>query len=178
MATDIGSLTLPIIVLVVVELSSVAREVSLEEAVVNQYPPLIFQKENILLPNLGRFNFIHGMNASLLIFGVYILSANSFRLAIISSLILFIVWVALPMLEIDEYDDILAERESIRSVHWHIASGIIVIPYTVIYQQFLGNVTYFGIEWSEPLLVGLFTSSVAILLVKIETELENTYMAE
>lgn len=171
---NIGSLILPILVLIVVELSSIAREVDLKKAVNNDHPPLLLPNSTgAIIPNLGRFNFIHGFNTTLILFGVFSLSHPRVDLPFISSLILFVLWAALPMLEVDEYDDLLEASVPIRSVHWHIVSGAIAIPYIAIFQRYLGDIVYLGVEWSQPIFASVFLTASTALVIKLETELET-----
>ncbi|GGM50632.1 hypothetical protein [Haloarcula argentinensis] len=176
MATDLNSLLLPIILLVVVELSGVAREVDLEEAVVKDYPPIFLPSEEFsIIPHFGRFNFIHGLNTTLILFGVLLLSGPNSQLPVISALILSVVWIALPVLEVEEYDDILLEGESATSIHWHTGGGIIAITYAVMYDPHLENIQYLGVKWPQYLLLLIFIFAVGVLLVKLESELETVY---
>ncbi|ELZ96031.1 hypothetical protein C440_05557 [Haloferax mucosum ATCC BAA-1512] len=173
MAVDSGSLVLPLIVLVIVELSGVARDVDLKKAVLSDYPPILFSFLDggmEIIPRFGRFNFIHGMNTTLILFGVLLLSGDTLGLALLSSMILFVVWVALPLLEVKEYDDILATGTSPTSIHWHLGSGVIAIPYTVVYERYLENS-----EFARPLLVFVFIFAAGVLLINLETELEAAY---
>ncbi|MGB9934089.1 hypothetical protein [Haloarcula amylolytica] len=179
MATDLNSLLLPIILLVVVELSGVARDVDLEEAVTKDYPPIFLPSgESSIIPHFGRFNFIHGLNTTLILFGALLLSGPNSRLPVISGLIFSVVWIALPLLEVEEYDDILLEGKSASSIHWHTGAGIIAITYAAVYDPFLENTQYLGVEWPRFLLVFLFIFAVGILLVKLESELEAVYVDE
>lgn len=169
---QIGSLILPILVLVVVELSSAAREVDLEQAIRQDYPPMLLpQRQFNFLPRFGRFTFIHVTNASLLLGGIYLLSTGSREFTILSAVILTVLWIALPMLEVEEYDDILAAGHAPKSIYFHILVGVVAIWYIAGSQQVWGSVIG---DWP---IGALYSLALGSLLLPLQTELEEAYLS-
>lgn len=91
-ASDIIVLFLPLTIVVSLEISSVVRNINLLE---------------VTHPNeLARFSFLHLSNVIILVIGLYLVL--NFRLDDVvgsfSTLIVLLVLLALPILEVDEYD--------------------------------------------------------------------------
>jgi hypothetical protein len=96
---------IPLLFLVVTQISSAGREMDLVE-VAGEHNPFIlsfFSKGN-----MGRFNFVHGVNVIVLVVAVVtsagLTTGLQSRLLVAVSITL---WVVTPALEVDEYDQIL-----------------------------------------------------------------------
>jgi len=101
---------IPLLFLVVTQISSAGREMDLVE-VAGEHNPFVFSfLPDRVFPNMGRFNFIHGTNMVVLIVAVVtsagLTSGLQSRLLVAVSITL---WIVTPALEVDEYDQILDE---------------------------------------------------------------------
>ncbi|MFC7042204.1 hypothetical protein [Halonotius sp. GCM10025705] len=129
MVSEAVALFIPLLLAVVTALCSFLRDsVSLRSTVQEQRAsfPFLF----VFLPPLGRFPIIHLSNISLLLLGIVIVKdvATSDLAAIIGSLILGIFSLILPILEIDEYGQVLNQRGTgwfqPKSYYYHCISMI------------------------------------------------------
>lgn len=87
----------------------------------------IYALESRLIPDLGRFMFIHTANSILLLLGLLFSStllSGSFRQ--ISVIITVLVWFILPVFELDEYDMMLSEDIVVYSFPVHVLNVIIL----------------------------------------------------
>lgn len=101
---------IPLLFLVVTQISSAGREMDLVEVAGNHNPFVFSFLPDGVFPNMGRFNFVHGMNMVVLIVAVVtsagLTSGLQSRLLVAVSITL---WIVTPALEVDEYDQILDE---------------------------------------------------------------------
>jgi hypothetical protein len=122
MAQDsVVSLFVPVLVLIVLEISQSAREFELDRIARSEQEPFFYSvfyllhrsaQDTIRIPQLGPFNFIHGMNLGLLYLGyLLILTAGSGLTKYITCVIVGLFWVLFPMVEVDEYVQIMDDPE-------------------------------------------------------------------
>lgn len=180
MAQDvIGSLFLPLLLLVVIELARVAREVDLEEVVKGNPAPFFWPYEERpgILPNLGRFSFIHTVIIVILAYSeFFVVTAltpgsvvTSEPIALVSLLLIWLVWVLLPILEVDEYDAILEQGHRPISFYFHFLLGTAVVVYTPVWRLVIGRAS-----WSDAIWGMLLFLAVGLFLTSLENELEAT----
>lgn len=109
------SVFVPLLFLVVTELSSIAREINLKNSInrkplVLGFAPEFVEELNefLTVPKLGHFNFIHGANFVLLSLGMFmvVILSDSIITYILATMI-WIVWALLPIFEVSEYESIL-----------------------------------------------------------------------
>lgn len=143
----------------------------------------IYALESRLVPDLGRFMFIHIANSILLFLGLLFslkLLSGSFRQ--ISITITVLVWAILPVFELDEYDMMLSEDIVVYSFPVHIlnvlilSTAVIRIEYSYhIPIQFVDNIIdilYNG--WLPYLFTGfLFIFGVWVFASTLEQELKR-----
>lgn len=129
MVNESVTLFIPLLLAVVISLSSFLRDsVDLKSVVQQKHPSFPFL--SIFLPPLGRFPIIHLSNVSLLLLGILIVKdvATSSLVALIGSVILGIFSFILPILEISEYGQILNQKDSEwfypKSYYYHCLSMI------------------------------------------------------
>lgn len=116
------SIFVPVLVLVIIEISQAAREFDLIAIATQKQKPFFYSifylldyssQEVIRIPQLGPFNFIHGMNLAILHLGyilVILISEGNIRL--VTALIIWLFWVLFPILEVYEYVSIMANPET------------------------------------------------------------------
>jgi hypothetical protein len=156
------SVFVPLLFLVVTELSSIAREMNLKNAVNRDRRPLVLGfapqfvdglNKHIGIPKIGHFNFIHGANFVLLSLGmlmVVFLSSGVIRY--ILATMIWIVWVLLPIFEVDEYEYILdVDNRKPFSFIAHVSLTTICagfVAYGVVYMDFqsLTENTFAGVD--------------------------------
>lgn len=116
---------IPLLFLVVTQISSAGREMDLVE-VAGDHNPFVFSfLPNGVFPNMGRFNFVHGVNVIVLVVAVVtsagLTTGLQSRLLVAVSITL---WVVTPALEVDEYDQILDDFSDndrhLHSFHIHV----------------------------------------------------------
>ncbi|AAV47111.1 unknown [Haloarcula marismortui ATCC 43049] len=145
---------------------------------------LIYAAEARLTPNLGRFVFIHGINNVLLVLGlVFSTTLLTDIVLLISGSLTVLVWSALPVFEIDEYDLLLSDDTVVFSLPTHI----LFVSLTCIIIYGAGNSIQilipivdisFSFQYSLKsalVIVGLLTiTSVWTFSTILEGELKNT----
>lgn len=161
------SLFVPLIFLVILKLSDIAREVDLKETHGNPPWDVVIWSTygwGATLPNLGRFNFIHTANfyfAAAAFFIVHTVSSNGLN-KIIFLILIGVVWILLPIFEVDEYDSISpsAEGEWPESFRHHYLFTSLTIVLILIPHR-IGHI----IPESLPVLKWLLALFVAMLKV-------------
>ena len=129
--------------LVVIEIGGVARSLDLERISEQKLPPFFIglfylldtgsQQQQVTIPQLGRFNFLHGANLAIIFLGyVLVTETTAGSTGILFSLITYVVWAILPLLEVDEYEDILIDGFRPVSYYHHV----LVVSATAIYIYF------------------------------------------
>jgi hypothetical protein len=83
-----------------------------------------------LFPRTGRINAFHMTNVALLFSAfVLILAAEQGLIRNILGLVIAIVWIQLPVIEIDEYDDIRNAGIPPVSLYWHIITTFVAVTF-------------------------------------------------
>ncbi|MFP9191136.1 hypothetical protein ACLI4Q_05660 [Natrialbaceae archaeon A-CW1-1] len=125
----------PLVLLLVAEFSSIAREIDLKKAVKEEWNTLGYAVErnskylSKIDPKMGRFPTIHNLN-SLLILGTILLLVLSPEFSTISQILvalLIFTYALLPVLEIEDYDLLLREGQSIQSMYVQFFLTIIIL---------------------------------------------------
>ena len=129
MAVDI-SLFVSLLFVVIVEIATVARELDLERISKDKLPPFFVglfylldsgSQQQVTIPQLGRFNFLHGANLAMIILGfVLVTDTTSGRTGALIALVTFVVWALVPLLEVDEYEEIVADGYRPVSYYHHV----------------------------------------------------------
>lgn len=120
---------IPLLFLLATQISSAGREMDLTE-VSGEHAPMIFSflPEPIPFPEMGRFNFVHGMN--LVVLAVAVFTSANLATGLQSSVLTFVsvvLWIVIPALEVDEYDQILANHEEgFHSFHGHVVGALVL----------------------------------------------------
>ncbi len=145
---------------------------------------LIYAIETRLVPNLGRFVFIHTVNNTLLVLAIlFSTTLLSSDIKTISMLLTIIVWAILPVFEVDEYDRLLSNDVFVFSLPLHIISVII----STLILLGVENIFYISIPFSSwsfsfqyniqssILIIGLIVlTSIWIFSTMLENELDST----
>lgn len=128
------TLFVPLVFAIVGQFSGLARALSPDEdgETVTGQPPLLFPWSNRALPSLGRLNLVHGTNVFLLANTFLLVSAlDSSLLRGVLALIVLVVWLQLPLLEVDDYGTILGVGCYPLSIYFHGISTMVVAWYVV-----------------------------------------------
>lgn len=132
---DQGSVTIfvPLVFGVVAQLSALARTMADEaQDLVDKEPVLLPVSDWSAIPTLGRLNYVHATNnllltASFLLVGV--LDAGVVKNVL--GLLVLLVWLLLPLLEVDEYGEIRETGNLPLSLYFHVGSTFVVAGYLV-----------------------------------------------
>lgn len=187
------SVFVPVLVLVIIEVSQAAREFDLVEIAERKQEPFFYSvvyllhrspQEVIRVPQLGPFNFIHGMNLAILNLGyVLVVLVGEGNVRIVTALILWLIWVLFPMLEVYEYVAIMS-TPGVGPVSFLYHSIVTTIAAVVIFAS--GGVleTPAGVAAFDPTTL-LFVATVVVIfylslfgyLSLLERELERVSRA-
>lgn len=182
------SLFVPVLVLVVVEISQAAREYDLLRIARRKQEPFFYSlffalhrssQQLVPIPQLGPFNFVHGMNLGILYLGfATTVTVGRGTTELITCLILWIVWVFFPVLEVDAYVEIMDDpRIGPRSFLFHS----VVSTIAALYLFYVASLIPPAPTWDQGVAVAPFIA-VAVLvfyvdlwgfLVLLEDELET-----
>ncbi len=126
---------------VIIEIGAIARSLDLERISEEKLPPFFIgvfylldtsaRQQQVSVPQLGRFNFLHGANLAILFLGFVLVTETTEGLTgLLIALITVIVWALLPLLEVDEYEAILIDGYRPVSYYHHVltvllAAGVI-----------------------------------------------------
>lgn len=132
---DQGAITIfvPLIFGVVAQLSALARSFAdrADDLVGNQ-PILLPVSEWSTAPNLGRLNYVHATNHLLLTSSFLLVGAlETGVVKNVLGLLVLLIWLMLPLLEVDEYDGIREAGKLPLSVYFHAGSTLLVAGYLV-----------------------------------------------
>lgn len=189
MAVNIG-LFVSLLFVAIIEISGVARSLDLERINKQKLPPFFIglfylldsgsSQQKVSIPQLGRFNFIHGANLAIIFLGFVLIVENTDgRTGLFITLITFVIWAILPLLEVDEYEEILIDGYRPVSYYHHVLmvsiASLVVVSYDTIWSM---------IPYSVPILLEDFLLlAVCILfyyimlfgfLKHLERELDRT----
>lgn len=185
------SLFVPLLFLVILKLSDIAREVNLKEIQGN--PPwdiLIWSQWgwSATLPNLGRFNFIHAANFYFAGYALFMVQPmiEDGKIQAIFSISIITVWILLPIFEVDEYDSIPpgADGEWPKSFRHHytftfLTALAILVPYRVdnilppLLPYLPVALTYFLALVKFALFILLSTHAIEGFLKRLDNELST-----
>ena len=182
--SDSASIFVPLLFLVVIELSKLAKEINLEKAVKEDYHPFLvgfwpgLSKFLEKVPNLGRFNFIHGMNFVLLSLAAFELGQLSGAVDFVLFLVVWLMLILLPVFEVDEYDSILKTGRP-WSFLVHAALGSIAVLYVILSPVLIdflrsSGLPLLGIEPDDWAFFGYFFLALLAnyqFLIQLEKEL-------
>jgi|GEM_PF-3176357 len=158
--------------LVVIEIGGVARSLDLERISEQKLPPFFIglfyfldtgsQQQQVTIPQLGRFNFLHGANIAIIFLGyVLVTETTTGSTGILFSLITYVVWAILPLLEVDEYEDILIDGFRPVSYYHHV----LVVSAAAIYIYFYDYIwSAIEIEGFTPVFKDVFLIISCIIL--------------
>ncbi|WP_162562556.1 hypothetical protein [Salinigranum rubrum] len=149
------SILIPLLALIVIELAKVAREIDLVEVAQEERLPLKILTYGGLLdprvsrPSLGRFNLLHFANTLILAFGIHL--ASFFFDGDMKWLLAVPLWVVLlllPLLEVDEYGDVLQVENPITSFRSHfVLTAVYVSVFLITENRWIFFITAFASVW-------------------------------
>ncbi len=192
----------PLLLLVVERFSSLARESADEPWEFIGVNPLLTPVEKTsddglqatlgnLWPHLGRLNIIHATNVMVL-GSAFLLTVSVSQSAIrnVVGFVVALIWIQLPLLEVDEYGAIREAKVVPISLYWHALTTLLMILFVAFAPNYepaailtAGSVFSEGTQALEEgrrqiwgavglTLVGLL--SVSGYLVRLESEVEET----
>lgn len=183
------SIFVPILVLVIIEISQAARELDLVSIAKQKQEPFFYSvfyllhqssQSLIRIPQLGPFNFIHGMNLAILHLGyVLILLTSGGTVRLIIALIMWLFWVLFPILEVSEYVEIMSAPDiGPRSFLYHSVVTTVTAVAVFGFKGYLTTPIQNGGIQSEALLLILalcllYYASLIGFLGLLEQELEQ-----
>jgi hypothetical protein len=149
MAVDI-SLFVSLLFVVVIEIGAIARSLDLERIADQKLPPFFIglfylldtgSQQTVSVPQLGRFNFLHGANLAILMVGFVLVTETVTGITgLLVSVITVIVWALLPLLEVDEYEEILIDGFRPVSYYHHVlvvaATALVIYSYDGLWRRF------------------------------------------
>lgn len=192
--TSTVSIFVPVLVLVIIEISQAAREFDLRGIANSKQEPFFYSvfyvldqssQEMIRIPQLGPFNFVHGMNLGILYLGFTLtITTSTGNVRTITGLIVYLFWVLFPMIEVNEYVSIMDDPEKgpvsflFHSVMTTIAAGIIFVYGGIINEptELLPSQLELGVF--VLVLVIVYYASLIGFLSLLEGELESTEETE
>ncbi len=128
---------------VIVEIGAIARSLDLERIAEQKLPPFFIgvfylldtgsSQQTVSIPQLGRFNFLHGANLAILFVGFVLVTETTTGLTgVLIALVTVIVWALLPLLEVDEYEEILIDGYRPVSYYHHVI--VVLVAAVMIYS--------------------------------------------
>lgn len=178
-------LFVPVLFLVVMEISKLTREIDLTEALENDRSPLLLGELSknfpkfLQVPPFGRFNFLHGANVLLLCFGLFLVveNASGATEAVLVAMIWF-VWVLLPLFEVSGYEDVLDRNQHSFSFFIHAGASTAVVVYVVVIFNSVVDISSarIGDPWIVVFFLigcGLGCASVLSFVKLLENEFEE-----
>ena len=167
------SIFIPVMLLVVVEIASIAREIDLEEHHPDNripYQPefdrkgaeflskyLKLQNTEPVIPQFGHFGSLHAISTVLLLAGMAVVGyAVSDPTRYVLSIFVVSVLSLLPYLEIDEYADIRRNGVPTSSIKYHIVPAF----FAGVFCGFAGDAVRVGVS---PVIVVLIIFPLVIL---------------
>jgi len=184
------SIFVPVLVLVIVEISQAAREFDLLAIARSKQEPFFYSvfylldqssQELISIPQLGPFNFIHGINLGIIYLGYTLtITTSTGTVQLITGLFVYLFWVLFPMIEVNEYVAIMDDPDIgplsflYHSIFTTIAAGFIYIYGNIINEpaELLRNQLEFG--GFVFICILLYYTSLMGFLILLERELEST----
>jgi hypothetical protein len=184
------SVFVPLLFLVVTELSSIAREIDLKNTVKQKSSPFVLgfaprfvEELNKFLnvPKLGHFNFIHGANFILLALGMFlVVSISSGTTMYVLVAMVWIIWSLLPIFEVDKYQAILNTKKpfsfAIHVATTSICAAFIVVVVLELNQEAINETFVLGVrlfDWLWLIFWWLVLVSNQQFLTHLEKEIDN-----
>jgi hypothetical protein len=181
-----ASLFIPLLFLVIMEISAIARDLDLRRIADEELPPFFVglfyfldsgPQERVGIPQLGRFNFIHGANLAIITLGFVLVSETTTGFSgHVVALLTWIVWALLPVFEVDEYEEILAAGRPLSFYH-HAALSTVGAAFLYSFESLRGVV---GLPPGLPSTVAVVVGSLVVyyaalygFLALLEGELER-----
>lgn len=169
----VSAIFIPFLALVIVEMSGISRNIDLldmHSADLMAIFPLFWKADGSFfgIPRWGRFNFIHTTNVVAILYGEYIVLEVVPASAVISVTVLWALLMIFPILEVNEYDILLKESVTPKSIYFHIISGSIAIIYTGVWVLLWKDSTIATGIWS-----GIFMMTVAIFPISLSREFDE-----
>ncbi len=144
-ASDLTTLV-PLLLLLVLQFASLTREVGESSSELVGVNPLGTPVSWLssdgddgtrLLPRLGRINVHHATNVGVLFAAFALVTrVNPGPVRNVVGLVAAIVWIQLPVLEIDEYDEIRDAGIPPISLYWHVVSTVGTLVFAVTSESF------------------------------------------
>lgn len=192
MASGVESIEIfvSLLFVVVIEIGGIARSLDLERISEEKLPPFFIglfylldtgsRQQRVSMPQLGRFNFLHGANLAILFLGfVLVTETTSGLTGLLISLITFIVWALIPLLEVEEYEEILIDGLRPVSYYHHVLlvtlSAVLIYSYEGAWNFFVGlpsQLVKYGIL--AVLCIALYYVMLFGFLRNLERELDRT----
>ncbi|WP_128475935.1 hypothetical protein [Halorussus pelagicus] len=140
----------PLLLLVILELSRIARDIDLTEVVNQNHGFFLFSDNKVgkHQSELGRFNFLHAASTVLLAFVLFLCTTSESDVRFVLGVFLWAIWVLLPVLEVEEYDTLLANGVPYSSFHFHVVASTVSAISIAFYTEIRNLVASF-----EPILV-------------------------
>jgi hypothetical protein len=184
------SIFVPVLVLVIIEISQAARGFDLLAIANSKQEPFFYSvfylldqssQELITIPQLGPFNFIHGMNLGIIYLG-YILTVTTSTGSVqtITGLFVFLFWVLFPMIEVKEYVAIMDDPdEGPVSFLFHAVLTAVAAGFIYLYGGIINKPAEVLDDQIELLGFALictliYYTSLLGFLILLERELEST----
>lgn len=181
-----ASIFIPLLFLVVTEIGAIARNLPLKRIADEELPPFwigVFYwlhsdpNERVRIPQLGRFNFIHGANLAIITLGfILVTDTTSGFTGHVVALLTWIVWMMLPIFEVDEYEAILETGRPV-SFYFHVLVGSANALFIYFFD---GVLDAFSVPSSTATAVAFFIGNVVLyyaslygFLVLLKQELDK-----
>ena len=180
------SIFVPVLVLVVIEISQTARDFDLVEIAKKKQEPFFYgvfylldssEQGYVRIPQLGPFNFIHGMNLGILFLGyLLVVTTSSGSTRVITALIVWLFWVLFPILEVAEYVELMDTSDSepfsflFHAIMTTVAAAVI-FGYGIGIERWI-ILNLFSIGGFVLLVLAIFYTSLFGYLSLLERELE------
>lgn len=164
--TNIQSIVvfISLVLFVVGQLCQVTRSMDLRRLALEQRNPIVLLKW-FPVPNLGRFAFFHYINSTILSLSVLLVIywADGVIGSILNVLIVPI-FVLLPIMEVDEYDQLLNSTDLPTSLQFHGILSILIVG-LVIANLFIISLSEYGPESTGILAVIILFSPMVYTLM-------------
>lgn len=120
----------PLVFTVVAQLGALARTASSNGETLRGRPPLLLPDGTWLVPALGRINLLHAVNVVVLTSAFVLVRAlDHGPLRVVLTLLVAVMWTVLPLLEVDEYSDVLDAGCYPTSIYYHAVTTLIIMAF-------------------------------------------------
>lgn len=174
-----------LVLFVVGQLCQVTRSMNLRRLALDQRNPIVLLKW-FRIPNLGRFAFFHYINSTILSLSVLlVIYWADGVIGSILNVLAVLIFVLLPIMEVDEYDQLLDSTDLPTSLQFHGILSILIVG-LVLANLFIISLSKYGPESTGILAVTLLFSPMVYTLMfvlflksdlsKIETDHQVSYL--